>query len=194
MTRRRALLQSGAAAANALPLLAHAAQKKYSARDAQDAIAAIRNARISLNDLDAPIAKGDFEGAAATLAASPIGDFERDATIIIQAPVLAAEDKKAIGTIRRYGVAAEDAAVITLPAGLSSSYPIRLVYARPSEAHRWFWFPEMRSSEVLLFKQFDSADERSCRMLHSAVHHPETPHDAPPRRSVELRMLCLTSP
>ena len=91
-------------------------------------------------------------------------------------------------------VAAEDAAVITLPAGLSSSYPIRLVYARPSEAHRWFWFPEMRSSEVLLFKQFDSADERSCRMLHSAVHHPETPHDAPPRRSVELRMLCLTSP
>jgi len=115
VTRRRALLQSGAAAANALPLLAHAAQKKYSARDAQDAIAAIRNARISLNDLDAPIAKGDFEGAAATLAASPIGDFERDATIIIQAPVLAAEDKKAIGTIRRYGVAAD---VIIMSGGL----------------------------------------------------------------------------
>ena len=88
-------------------------------------------------------------------------------------------------------VAADDVAVIELPAGLSSSYPSRLVYARPSEAHRWFCFPEMRSSEVLLFKQYDSADERSCRMLHTAVHHPETPQDAPPRRSVELRMLCL---
>ena len=90
-------------------------------------------------------------------------------------------------------VAADEVAVIELPAGLSSSYPSRLVYARPSEAHRWFWFPEMRSSEVLLFKQFDSADKRSCRMLHTAVHHPETPQDAPPRRSVELRMLCLLS-
>ena len=64
-------------------------------------------------------------------------------------------------------------------------------YARPREAHRWYWWPELTSSEVLLFTQFDSADPRGCRMLHSSVHHPQTPEDAPPRRSVELRMLAI---
>ena len=32
---------------------------------------------------------------------------------------------------------------------------------------------------------------RGCRMLHSSVHHPQTPEDAPPRRSVQLRMLAI---
>ena len=44
--------------------------------------------------------------------------FEEDATIIIQAPIVAAEDKKAIGTIRRYGVAAD---VIIMLGGLSEA-------------------------------------------------------------------------
>ena len=50
---------------------------------------------------------------------------------------------------------------------------------------------QSRAGELLLFKQFDSANERSCRMLHTAVHHPDTPDEAPPRRSVEVRLLCL---
>ena len=35
------------------------------------------------------------------------------------------------------------------------------------------------------------SSELPCRMLHSSVHHPQTPEDAPPRRSVELRMLAI---
>lgn len=90
-------------------------------------------------------------------------------------------------------VDAEDVAVIEMPPGVSSSFALRLSYARPSERHRWYWWPGLTRSEALLFKQFDSADARGCRMLHSAVHHPETPEDAEPRRSVELRMLLVFS-
>lgn len=88
-------------------------------------------------------------------------------------------------------VAACDVAAIEMPAGIMGVHPLRLTYSLPSEQHAWHWFPEMRPSEVLIFKQFDSADERSCRMLHTAVHHPDTPTDADPRQSCEMRMLCL---
>ncbi|EGB03032.1 hypothetical protein AURANDRAFT_68360 [Aureococcus anophagefferens] len=109
-------LEDAAAAAPLIPLAAAAAPKKYSADDAKQAIAGIKAGRKALDGIDALLAKGDFDGAAAALA--PIDAFEDQATIIIQAPVLAAEDKKAIGTIRRYGVAAD---VIIMAGGLKEA-------------------------------------------------------------------------
>ena len=113
---RRAIGVAACRSAPLIPLAAAAAPKKYSADDAKTAIAGIKAGRKALDGIDALLAKGDFDGAAAALA--PIDAFEDQATIIIQAPVLAAEDKKAIGTIRRYGVAAD---VIIMAGGLKEA-------------------------------------------------------------------------
>ena len=36
-----------------------------------------------------------------------------------------------------------------MPAGLTSEYAVRLVYARANAAHAWYWFPELTPEEVL---------------------------------------------
>ena len=61
--------------------------------------------------------------------------------------------------------------------------------AKHSASHRWWWYPGMRADEVMLFTQFDSSTDRCT--LHSAFTHPDSPADAPPRRSIEARILCL---
>eukprot|EP00629_Pelagomonadales_sp_RCC1024_P016189 CAMPEP_0119267056 /NCGR_PEP_ID=MMETSP1329-20130426/5338_1 /TAXON_ID=114041 /ORGANISM="Genus nov. species nov., Strain RCC1024" /LENGTH=160 /DNA_ID=CAMNT_0007266965 /DNA_START=44 /DNA_END=523 /DNA_ORIENTATION=+ len=114
---RRRVLSVGAAAAFA-PRAAYAAKGKYSAADATNAFAQLKAARAALDAVDAPLAKGAFEDAAAALGADAIKAFEENATIVVQAPTLSAEDKKAIGTIRRYGVAAD---VIIMIGGLAEA-------------------------------------------------------------------------
>jgi len=53
---------------------------------------------------------------------------------------------------------------------------------------RWYYYPEMRPPEVLVFKTFDSIDGgvHPCS-IHSAIHLPQAPVDAKPRESVESR-------
>ncbi|MEJ8851619.1 CmcJ/NvfI family oxidoreductase [Variovorax rhizosphaerae] len=59
-------------------------------------------------------------------------------------------------------------------------------------AHRWYWFPRLRSDEPLLLKIYDSQEDGTARLTaHSAFEHPDTPSDAPPRRSIELRALVF---
>ena len=35
-----------------------------------------------------------------------------------------------------------------MPPGLTSEYAVRLVYARASAAHAWYWYPELTPEEV----------------------------------------------
>ena len=57
-------------------------------------------------------------------------------------------------------------------------------------AHAWYYFPAMQPGEVLLIKTFDSArDGRARRCIHTAFDNPLAPDDAPPRESVESRLL-----
>jgi hypothetical protein len=59
-------------------------------------------------------------------------------------------------------------------------------------AHRWYYYPEMTAAEALLIKTFDSADDgRATRTIHSAFENPLAPADAPPRESIESRMLVF---
>ncbi len=59
-------------------------------------------------------------------------------------------------------------------------------------AHRWYYYPEMTAAEALLIKTFDSADDgRARRTIHSAFENPLAPADAPPRESIESRMLVF---
>ncbi len=60
--------------------------------------------------------------------------------------------------------------------------------------HRWYYFPEQQFDEALLFKTFDSAtDGRARRVAHTAFANPEAPADAPPRESIESRLLVFFS-
>lgn len=57
---------------------------------------------------------------------------------------------------------------------------------------RWYYFPDMRGDEVLLFKTFDSAvDGRTRFTLHSSFENPGAPGDAPARESLETRCLVF---
>jgi hypothetical protein len=58
--------------------------------------------------------------------------------------------------------------------------------------HRWYYFPEMRMDEALLFKTFDSGTDGRARFtIHSSFEVPDAPIDAPPRESIETRCLVF---
>ena len=56
---------------------------------------------------------------------------------------------------------------------------------------RWYYVPEMRPDEVLVFKLFDSDSSAVQWTAHSAFDLPDTPADAPPRESIELRTIAF---
>ena len=59
-------------------------------------------------------------------------------------------------------------------------------------AQRWYWAPHMTPDEVLLIKGYDSlADGRARFTPHGAFDLPDTPADAPPRESIEVRTLVV---
>jgi len=58
--------------------------------------------------------------------------------------------------------------------------------------HKWFWFPEMRREEAIVFKVFDSEkDGRSRWTAHTAFNDPTSPPNARPRESIEIRTLAF---
>jgi hypothetical protein len=60
-------------------------------------------------------------------------------------------------------------------------------------AHRWFYFPEMKTDEGLLLKCYDSATDGRARFApHTAFVDPTTPPDALPRESIELRTMVFS--
>jgi len=58
--------------------------------------------------------------------------------------------------------------------------------------HRWFYFPEMRRDEAIVFKVYDSAKDGRARFTpHTSFDDPSTPPGAPPRQSIEARTLAF---
>ena len=60
-----------------------------------------------------------------------------------------------------------------------------------SQDHRWYYYPQMRPEEVLVIKAFDSDGVVGSACPHCAFLNPLVQADAPPRRSIELRVLCF---
>src|SRR5688572_22438771 len=56
--------------------------------------------------------------------------------------------------------------------------------------HRWYWVPHMQPWEALAFKLFDSDSDAVQLTAHSAFEDPNTPPDAAPRQSVEVRTIA----
>jgi hypothetical protein len=58
--------------------------------------------------------------------------------------------------------------------------------------HVWYYFPNMRRNEAMVFKTFDSEkDGRARWTAHCAFDDPTSPPDAPPRESIEMRTLAF---
>lgn len=59
-------------------------------------------------------------------------------------------------------------------------------------AHRWYYVPNMRADDILIFKNYDSCDDGRARFTpHTAFEDPTTPSGAPPRESIETRVLAF---
>jgi hypothetical protein len=56
---------------------------------------------------------------------------------------------------------------------------------------RWYFAPLMTPDEVLLIKGYDSLTDRARFTPHGAFALPDTPADAPPRESIEVRTLVI---
>ena len=61
--------------------------------------------------------------------------------------------------------------------------------------HRWFYFPQMRRDEALVFKVYDSETDGRARFTpHTSFSDPTSPPSAPPRQSIEVRALAFFAP
>ncbi len=66
---------------------------------------------------------------------------------------------------------------------------------RYNPAHRWFYFPQMRRDEALVFKVYDSAKDGRARFTaHTSFVDPGSPPNAPPRQSIEVRTFAFFAP
>jgi hypothetical protein len=58
--------------------------------------------------------------------------------------------------------------------------------------HRWFYFPEMRRDEALVFKVYESEKDGRARFTaHTSFEDPKSPPNAPPRQSIEVRAFAF---
>jgi hypothetical protein len=90
-----------------------------------------------------------------------------------------------------------DARTIDFEDGVVSErrYPGRVgqTYAmKYNPKHKWYWFPRMRRDEAIVFKVFESLkDGRARWTAHSAFEDPNTPPNAAPRESIEIRTIAF---
>ena len=67
-----------------------------------------------------------------------------------------------------------------------------LFMMRFNPAHRWYYFPRMKTDEIILIKGFDSRESGYARYTpHAAFADPAVPPGAPSRESIEALALLL---
>ena len=59
-----------------------------------------------------------------------------------------------------------------------------------SPAHRWYYYSDLRTDEVIVFKTSESDPARAQLMPHGAFDNPLARPDVPPRVSLEMRGIC----
>ncbi len=57
--------------------------------------------------------------------------------------------------------------------------------------HRFYYVPKMRTDELLFIKQLDTRQGVSRVCPHTSFDDPTSPQNAPPRRSIEVRMIAV---
>merc|ERR1719161_1592420 len=78
---------------------------------------------------------------------------------------------------------------------LMGSVKAETMLAEFDPSHEWYYFPNMTQDELILQKQYDSAEGvMKSPTLHTSFHDATTPEDAPERNSIDARVLCLIPP
>jgi hypothetical protein len=88
--------------------------------------------------------------------------------------------------------------------GAGDIVPVDLVYRERvgeifgflyNPKHRWYYFPRMERNEAILLKCYDSRDDGRARFTaHSSFEDPNSPLNAAPRESIEVRALVFWPP
>jgi hypothetical protein len=90
-------------------------------------------------------------------------------------------------------VPASDAVVfhaVVGPKGVpGSEFDARMCKYRPD--HGWYYFSNMSSDEVLVFKGYDSEDPHAMNAMHTAFDNPAAGPNAVPRESIEARFFAF---
>ena len=63
-----------------------------------------------------------------------------------------------------------------------------------SEKHKWYYYSRQRKEECLVFKVYDKKADGPRFVFHTAFDDPDSPPDAPPRRSIEVRAIAFYDP
>jgi hypothetical protein len=69
--------------------------------------------------------------------------------------------------------------------------PVHYFHLAFNPNQRWFYFPNMTPDEVLIFKQWDSNEERPLCVPHTAFDDPNTRKNARPRSNIEARAIAF---
>ena len=70
-------------------------------------------------------------------------------------------------------------------------WSFELAFIRHNPEHRWIYFPDLTSEQVLVFKQADTDPGRPRVVPHTAFTDPSCPPGAAPRVSVETRCVAV---
>lgn len=75
----------------------------------------------------------------------------------------------------------------------SSADKVDVLRLAHSERHKWIYFPRQTSAEAMIFLQYDSREPNLPlrQIYHASITDPTCPKDYPPRRSIDLRVLCI---
>ena len=99
--------------------------------------------------------------------------------------------------VQREHLAIADARSIGIKELIPSArvYPDRrgeVYHSTYNPEHRWYYFPNMRRNEAIVFKCYDSErDGRARWTAHCAFDDPTSSPGAPPRESIEMRTLAF---
>ena len=81
---------------------------------------------------------------------------------------------------------------VALPFNDPIGRQIKLYCLTFNSRQRWYYFPMMTHTEILLFKTFDSLDDGRARYtFHSAFNDPNTSSSSPARESLEVRAVVV---
>jgi hypothetical protein len=91
--------------------------------------------------------------------------------------------------VRRYPFAVADQRTIKSGDGCGGS--LGRLGVRRREGQQFYYYPGMTSEEMLVFLNYDSDAKEHAPCVHSAFEDVNTPADAPPRHSIELRCILV---
>ena len=70
-------------------------------------------------------------------------------------------------------------------------FTVEIYQSSFNDQHQWYYYPEMKKDEVLMFKTFDSLEKPFLPTLHSAFDESSLRKNVSPRESIEVRAICL---